>query len=99
MNLIITNCKTPRKRIALQLLFTFLITFAFAQEKITVSGKVTNGETPLANVSVKIAGSKQGTTTDEQGNFKISVAKGQRLVFSYVGYEEQTVVVSEQTGN
>ena len=97
MNTTITNCKVPRKRIALQLLFTFFISFAFAQEKISVSGTVTNGETPLADVSVKVVGANQGTTTDKQGNFKITAAKGQRLVFSYIGYEEQTAVVSELT--
>ncbi len=77
-------------------LFTFLISVAFAQEKITISGKVTNGETNLANVSVKIPGSRAGTTTDEQGNFKIDAVKGQTLVFSYVGYEEQSLTISDQ---
>lgn len=77
-------------------LFSFLISLAFSQEKITVSGKVTSGETILANVSVKVSGSKEGTTTDEQGNFKITASKGQKLVFSYVGYEEQTITVSGQ---
>ena len=96
MNLIITICKSLRKKIALQLLFTFLISVAFAQEKITVSGKVTNGEIPLTDVTVKVAGSNQATTTNEQGNFKITATKGQRLVFSYVGYEGQSLVVSEQ---
>ncbi len=96
MNLFLTTSRNIRRKIVLSALFTFLISVAFAQEKITVSGKVTNGETDLANVSVKVPGSRHGTTTDEQGNFKISVAKGQRLVFSYVGYEEQSVTVSEQ---
>ena len=92
----ITICKTLRKKIALQLLFIFFISFAFAQEKITVSGNVTNGEVPLKDVTVKVVGSGQGTTTDEQGNFKITATKGQRLAFSFVGYEEQSLVVSEQ---
>ena len=96
MNLILTICKKIRKKIALPVLLAFLVSVAFAQEKITVSGKVTSGEISLTNVSVKIAGSKQGTTTDEQGNFKINTARGQRLVFSYVGYEEQSLTVSEQ---
>jgi len=37
-------------------LFTFLISVAYGQEKMTVSGKVTNGEINLSNVSVKVAG-------------------------------------------
>src|SRR6185312_14689772 len=96
MNMTITICKTLRKKIALQLLFIFFVSFAFAQEKITVSGSVTNGEVPLKGVTVKVVGSGQGTTTDEQGNFKITATKGQRLAFSFVGYEEQSLVVSEQ---
>ena len=92
----ITICKTLRKKIALQLLFIFFISFAFAQEKITVSGNVTNGEVPLKGVTVKVVGSGQGTTTDDQGNFKITATKGQRLAFSFVGYEEQSLVVSEE---
>lgn len=96
MNSIITICKSLRKKIALQLLLTFFISVAFAQEKITVSGKVTNGEIPLTDVTVKVAGSNQATTTDEQGSFRITATRGQTLVFSYVGYEGQSLVVSEQ---
>ncbi|MEJ0106681.1 MAG: TonB-dependent receptor [Bacteroidota bacterium] len=96
MNLTLTTCNKIRKRTMLLALFTFLISVAFAQEKITISGKVTNGETNLANVSVKIPGSRAGTTTDEQGNFKIDAVKGQTLVFSYVGYEEQSLTISDQ---
>ncbi|MEO5891801.1 MAG: TonB-dependent receptor, partial [Ferruginibacter sp.] len=96
MNLILTICKKVRKKIVLPVLFSFLISIAFAQEKIAVSGRVTNGEINLTNVSVKIAGSKQGTTTNEDGTFKINANKGQRLVFSYVGYEEQSFTISDQ---
>ncbi|MFT3705311.1 MAG: TonB-dependent receptor [Agriterribacter sp.] len=97
MNVTLTICNNIRKKIMLLALFSCLVAVAFTQEKMTVYGKVTNGEINLANVSVKVSGSKEGTTTDEQGNFKIPVSKGQRLVFSYVGYEEQTITVSTQT--
>jgi len=96
MHVTLTSCNNIRKKLILPALFTFLFTAVVAQEKITISGKVTNGETALANVSVKIAGTKEGTTTDETGYFKVSIAKGQELVFSYVGYEEQSVTVSAQ---
>ncbi|MEX6689971.1 TonB-dependent receptor [Danxiaibacter flavus] len=94
MNVILTRCNNIRRQILLLALCSIVCAFALAQEKITVSGKITNGETALSNVSVTIAGTKQGTTTDESGNFRMSVAKGQQLVFSYVGYEDQTVTVS-----
>ncbi|HEY4155646.1 MAG TPA: TonB-dependent receptor plug domain-containing protein, partial [Puia sp.] len=89
--------KGYKRKLALQVLFSFLISAAFAQEKMNVSGKVTNGKTALSNVSVKVLGSKTGTTSDDQGNFRISVAKGQYLLFSYVGYAEQQVLVEDQS--
>ncbi|MBN9381899.1 MAG: TonB-dependent receptor [Chitinophagaceae bacterium] len=95
MSVILINRNKLQKIIMLLALFTFSMAVAYSQEKITVSGKVTNGETNLENVSVKIPGSKEGTTTDAQGNFRISVTKGRKLVFSYVGYEEQSVTISQ----
>ncbi|TKK65143.1 TonB-dependent receptor [Ilyomonas limi] len=97
MNVSLTICNRIRKYLVLPVIFTFLFAVAFAQEKFTISGKVSSGETALENVSVKIFGTEEGTITDESGNFRIRVAKGQRLVFSYVGYEEQTVIVSDQS--
>src|SRR3954471_2211254 len=64
-------------------------------QDIRVSGRVTGtGGTPLSGVSVSIQGTNTGTTTDEGGNFAISVpGEGSVLVFSYVGYTTQQVTV------
>ena len=67
--------KSGRKTVLL-VLFAFLTASVFAQEKMVVSGKVTNGRTALPDVSVKVSGAKTGTTTDDQGSFTISVALG-----------------------
>lgn len=96
MNVTITICKSIRKKIMLTALFTFLFAVAFSQEKITISGKVTNGETALANVSVRVSDTNEGTTTNEAGIFTINVARGKQLVFSYIGYEDVSVTVSTQ---
>ena len=41
----------------------------------------------LVNVSVTVKGSKTGTTTDENGNFKLTVSDAhQKLVFSSIGF-------------
>ena len=63
-----------------------------------VNGKVTtvNGE-PLAGVTVTIKGSSAGTETDANGNFTLNVDVGQVLVFSFVGYEQQEVAVTNET--
>ncbi|MEL6358260.1 MAG: SusC/RagA family TonB-linked outer membrane protein, partial [Bacteroidota bacterium] len=62
-----------------------------------IEGVVTdeNGE-PLigATVSVKITGS--GTVTDAEGKFSISANEDDILVFSYVGYATQEIIVGNQ---
>ena len=64
----------------------------WAQEQ--VSGTVTdeNGA-PLPGTTVVVEETNQGTTTDFDGNYQINAAQGQTLVFSYVGYESQSVAV------
>lgn len=65
---------------------------------IIVTGKVKdeNGK-PLAGVSVSIVGGKGGVSTDEEGNFSISVPENAILSFSYVGYKTVTVSVKGKT--
>jgi TonB-linked SusC/RagA family outer membrane protein len=64
------------------------------QTKITVNGKVTDasGE-PLAGVSVVVKGLTQGVMTDADGNYTITTDSGTTLVFTYVGFKSQSVVV------
>ena len=74
------------KRILL-LSFAFLTVIAFsAMAQRTVSGKVTDdtGEA-LPGVNVVIKGTTTGTTTDLDGNYRLSVDEGATLVFSFVG--------------
>ncbi|MEH6537062.1 MAG: TonB-dependent receptor [Psychroserpens sp.] len=61
-----------------------------------VSGTVTDDSGPLPGVSVIIKGTSTGTTTDFNGNYSVSAENGDTLVFSYVGYDTQEIVV---TGN
>ena len=66
---------------------------------IRVTGRVSGpGGTPLSGVSVSIKGTSTGTTTNESGNYSISVPdKQSTLVFSYVGFGTQEVVVGDRT--
>lgn len=67
--------------------------FAFAQEK-TVSGQVVDGEGfPLLGVNVIEKGTQNGTQTDFDGNYSISVEPGAVLVLSYVGFLEKEVTI------
>ena len=86
------------KRILL-LSFAFLTVIAFgSMAQRTVSGKVTedSGET-LPGVNVVIKGTTTGTTTDLDGNYRLSVEDGATLVFSFVGFETQEVEVGSRT--
>lgn len=68
-------------------------------QDIRVTGKVTGiGGVALAGVSVSIKGTSSGTTTDNNGNYSISVPDANTtLVFSYVGYGQQEIVVGNRT--
>jgi TonB-linked SusC/RagA family outer membrane protein len=64
-----------------------------------ISGKVTdeNGQ-PLPGASVLEKGTTNGTTTDVDGNFSLSVmGSNSVIVFSFIGYTTQEVPVGNQT--
>lgn len=65
-----------------------------------IHGRVVNQQgQPLQNVSVLIAGTEIGTTTDNDGRFTISVSnvKNTALEISSVGYQTKTIKVTGQT--
>jgi TonB-linked SusC/RagA family outer membrane protein len=68
-------------------------------QDIRVTGKVTGtGGAALSGVSVTIKGTTSGTTTDDAGNFSISVPNENTvLVFTNVGYSSQEVRVGTNT--
>ena len=75
-----------------------LFGFTLNAQTITVSGVVTDpdGE-PLIGASILAQGTTTGTSTDLDGKYTINVAPAGALVFSYVGYDPQTVAVNGQT--
>ena len=57
-----------------------------------VTGVIFNErQEPLSHVSVMVKGGSRGTQTDEGGRFTIQAEENDSLVFSYIGYETQTV--------
>ena len=54
--------------------------------------KDTNG-VPLVGVSVVVVGTHSGVNTDIKGTFRIIVADGATLRFSYIGYEPQELKI------
>ncbi len=82
-----------KKPIRLLIFFLLFPCWGFAQS-VTVSGTIKDptGET-LIGVNVIESGTSQGTVTDIDGKYQITVAPDARLTFSYIGFESQTVDV------
>ncbi|MTI39031.1 SusC/RagA family TonB-linked outer membrane protein [Fulvivirga lutimaris] len=83
------------------LLFLLGTTQVMQAQELNVTGKVTDNTTgdPVAGVNVVIKGTSQGTITDIDGNYSISVNSGATLLFSFIGFLTEEVVVSSATLN
>jgi TonB-linked SusC/RagA family outer membrane protein len=70
-----------------------------AADEIRVTGRVTSPEDELGmpGVAIRVKGTTQGTVTDMDGNFSLDVPSEESvLVFSYIGYVTQEIVVGSQ---
>ncbi|NDV81683.1 TonB-dependent receptor [Bacteroides sp. 51] len=65
-------------------------------QNFTLRGVVSDDSDVLPGVSISVEGTTQGTITDVDGKFSISVKKGDKLVFSYVGYRKEIITVTNQ---
>lgn len=73
------------------------VLFAQAQTK-TVTGTVKDAQgTIMPGVSIFEKGTSNGTTTDSDGKFNITVKQDAVLVFSFIGTKPQEINVSNQT--
>ena len=80
---------------------TIILAFFYqvAAQDITVTGKVTSpdDEFGLPGVTINIKGSSEGAVSDLNGIYALSgVAHTDTLVFRYIGYEPQEILVGEQ---
>ena len=70
-----------------------------AQDR-TISGTVTGADSgeALPGVNVIVKGTNQGTVTDIEGNYNLSVAEGaETLSFSFIGYQTKDVPINGQS--
>jgi TonB-dependent starch-binding outer membrane protein SusC len=87
-------------RIPVLLLFMLMIhVMTHAQTSIKVSGVVKSASDgqPLPGVSVVIKGTTNGTITDGEGNFNLNVDQGSTLVFTFIGFVKEEIVI--ENGN
>ena len=68
---------------------------ASVQQSRQATGRVADSQGPLIGATVMEKGTNNGTVTDFNGNFTLSVKSGATLVISYVGYESQEVKAGE----
>ena len=87
-----------KKLVLSWVLMMAVVSSLFAQTR-QVTGKVTSSEdgSGMPGVSVSAKGSAKGTSTAADGTYKIAVADGVSLVFSFVGFNSQTVAVGSRS--
>ena len=72
---------------------------ALAQDR-TVTGRVTSTEdgTPIPGVNVLLKGTSNGTSTDADGNYSLTVpASGGSLIFSFIGLQTEEIVIGDRS--
>ncbi|WP_286420967.1 carboxypeptidase-like regulatory domain-containing protein [Myroides odoratimimus] len=67
------------------------------QDKIKLTGKVSDSTAELPGVYVMVKESNIATITDIDGNFSIEIAKGQTLLFSMMGYVSKQITYTGQS--
>ncbi len=78
-------------------LVVVLSTNAEENADIRITGRVTGeNDDPLAGVSVREEGTSNGTVTDNNGNFALTVKDNATLEVSYIGYITQRVTLKEE---
>jgi TonB-dependent SusC/RagA subfamily outer membrane receptor len=73
--------------------------YAFQAGTVVVTGKVTsaNDKQSLPGVNVSVKGIAKGTITNASGDYTLDVNEGATLVFSFIGYISQEIIVGDQT--
>src|SRR5690349_7328609 len=88
-----------KKNLLLSLLLLFGTCLqTWAQDK-SVTGKVTSTDdgSALPGVNVTVKGTTTGTATNIDGEYTISVPNNATLVFSFIGFTSQEVVVGNRS--
>jgi len=82
--------------LSIMVLFLMPVVSVFAQTR-TVSGKVTEAGTglPIGGVSVTVAGTSSGSTTDASGQYTIAVPESAKnITFTFIGFASRTMAIT-----
>ncbi len=64
----------------------------------TIKGVIKDEEgQPLPGATISVQGTTTGTVSDLDGSYSLTVPDGAVLVFSYIGYEAQTISIGNQS--
>jgi TonB-linked SusC/RagA family outer membrane protein len=85
------------KKVLLLVLALLCAGISFGQETSITGNVVDRNGDPIPGVSIVISGTSRGTVTDLDGNFMLNALPTASLVFSYIGYENQTVLLNNRT--
>ncbi|WP_298651462.1 TonB-dependent receptor [uncultured Proteiniphilum sp.] len=88
-----------KRKLNLLLCITLFLPLSLVAQQVQVRGKVIEAETgqPLPGVSILVDKSTRGVTTDIDGTFEIRVLPSDKLVFSFLGMDSQTIEVDKKT--
>ncbi|MCW3785624.1 SusC/RagA family TonB-linked outer membrane protein [Plebeiibacterium sediminum] len=75
-----------------------LITSSLSAQEMTITGVVTDASTGdvLPGVTVAIKNTTSGTITTPDGNYTLTAKSGDALIFSFIGYTTQEIVITAQ---
>ena len=85
-----------KQKLSILILFLLITSVSFAQQTITGLVTTVKNKQPLLGVTILLKGTTAGATTDFDGNFSIEAPSNGVLVFSYIGYLTQEVLINNQ---
>ncbi|RMB57658.1 hypothetical protein EAX61_11135 [Dokdonia sinensis] len=62
---------------------------------LTIKGTVSDSHGPLSGAIVTVKGTDRFVKTDENGNYKIDIRKGDTLIFDHIAYNRREVIIEK----
>ena len=78
------------------LLFCLMSSSVFSQQ-VTITGRVSSGDSALVGVTVTVKTTGTATNTNSEGSYTISAPSNATLVFSYIGFATQEIKIDNRS--